>query len=119
MTLTTAVTKSKERESIILAIGASSGVICFFLFQTAYWLTTWLAQLLATYSSSSRALALVQRAEPGKWIGASFVLLIAFAATYAWDKIRIQQRLNPRQYWTMIGLALAVCLLAALLSGGF
>jgi hypothetical protein len=51
-------------------------------------------------------------------IGAAFVLLIALAATYGWDQIRIRYRLDARRYWAMIGLSLSICLLVALLTGG-
>lgn len=112
---TTSTTKHESRETLILATGAGSGVLCFFLFQAAYWLTTQLAQ----YLPASEGGLLSAQAEPGKWIGAAFVLLIAFAATYAWDKIRVKRHLSLRQYWTMIGLALAVCLLTALFWSGF
>ena len=101
-------------------MGTTSGIVCFMLLQAAYWLTTWLAQSLpALRDISEKERSFLQQPGPVKWIGAALVLLIAFAATYAWDQIRVRYQLDARKYWTMIGLALSICLLAALLSGRF
>ena len=101
-------------------MGTTSGIVCFMLFQAAYWLTTRLARSLpALRDISEQERSFLQQPGPVKWIGAALVLLIALAATYAWDQIRVRYQLDARKYWTMIGLALSICLLAALLSGGF
>lgn len=108
----TAATQHPRHHSLILTLGTASGLVCFALFQAAYWLTTWLTQ-----SAGERSLW----GQPAlsKALAAAFVLLIAFAVTYAWDKIRVKYRLTAPKYWAMIGLALSICLAAALLSGGF
>jgi hypothetical protein len=108
-----------RNELSVLAVGTASGVVCFLLFQSAYWLTAWLSRLLPTLRLlSENDRWLLRRSEPGKMIGAGLVLLIALAATSAWDRIRIRYRLDARRYWAMIGLALSICLLVALLTGG-
>jgi hypothetical protein len=114
----TATTHPRRNELPVLAVGTASGVVCFVLFQAAYWLTAWLSRLLPTlHGFSEKDRWLLRRSEPGKMIGAGFVLLIALAATYAWDQIRIRYRLDARRYWAMIGMALSICLLVALLTG--
>lgn len=103
----TATTRHPQRPHTILTLGTASGIVCFALFQAAYWLTTWLSRWLLDEPALRKAIA------------AALVLLIAFAVTYAWDRIRIRYRLSAHKYWAMIGLALSICLAAALLSGGF
>ena len=116
----TATADHRRHEPFVLAMGAASGIVCFALFQSAYWLTAWFSRLLPTLGDLSESdRSLLQRSGPSKWLGAAFVVLIALAVTYAWDQIRIRYRLNALNYWTMIGLSLAVCLLATLLSSRF
>ena len=79
-----------------------------------------LARALAdTYGPLAGPRAWVKQIEPAKWIGGLSVVLISLLVTHAWDKLRVRYRLDVVQYWTMIGLALSICLLVALLSGGF
>ena len=112
--------KHRPSPSFILAIGSVSGIACFIFFQAAYWLTTQVAQSIPGPRDGSAWERLhLQPPQWEKWIGAVFVILIASVATYIWDKLRVRCRLNPQQYWVMISLALLICSLVALLSGGF
>ena len=79
--------------------------------------------LARAFSSDHGPLSLprqwMEQVEPFKWIGGLLVVLISLLITHAWDRLRVRYRLGVNQYWAMIGLALSICLLAALLSGGF
>lgn len=105
---------------LVLALGTLSGLVCFLFF----WASHQLATLLARALSSERGLwamprSLVDQIKPLKWIGGLLVVIVALLITHAWDRLRVRYRLNATQYWTMIGLALSICLLVAFLSGGF
>jgi hypothetical protein len=104
----------------ILALGTLSGLVCFAFFWASYQLSALLAD---AFSSDGGPLALprswVEQFEPVKWIGGLSVVIVALLVTHSWDRLRIRYRLDIAQYWTMIGLALAICLLGAFLSGGF
>jgi len=102
----------------ILALGTLSGLACFALFWTSFQLATRLARTLSNQSGTWPG-ALVGEIEPVKWIGGSLVVIVALLVTYTWDRLRVRYRLDVVQYWTMIGVALSICSLVALLSGGF
>ena len=104
----------------ILTLGTLSGIICYGFFWASYHLSTRLGQALSGgHSPLSVPRAWDAQIEPVKWIGGASVVLISLLVTHAWDRLRIRYRLGVDEYWTMIGLALSICLLAALLSGGF
>jgi hypothetical protein len=117
--MTTHIEHRPEPPSIV-ALGTLSGLACFLFFWGSYQLSTWLAR---AFSSDGGPLALprswVEQIEPVKWIGGLLVVIVALLVTHAWDRLRVRYRLDIAQYWTMIGLALAICLLGAVLSGGF
>lgn len=103
----------------IWTLGALSGLACFAFFWTSYRLAKLAARALDSgYGPLALPSTLVEQIEPIKWIGGLLVVIVALLVTHAWDRLRIRYRLSVAQYWTMIGLALSICLLAALLSGG-
>ena len=114
-------TQIEHRKSpSILALGILSGLACFVLFWASYQLATLLARALSG-ERSPRIVphSLVGEIEPIEWISGLLVVIVALLVTHVWDRVRVRYRLNVAQYWTMIGLALSICLLVALLSGGF
>jgi hypothetical protein len=103
-----------------VVLGTLSGIACFGFFWATFRLATLLAGALASGSGlPALPRQLAGQAEPVKWIGALLVVAVALLVTHAWDRLRVRYGLGVGQYWTMIGLALIVCLLTALLSGGF
>ena len=104
----------------VLILGALSGIVCFCFFWASYQLSTVLARIFSSdHGPLSIPSAWVGQIEPFKWIGGLLVILISLIVTHAWDQLRIRYELGVTQYWAMIGLALSICSLAALLSGGF
>jgi len=104
----------------VLVLGTLSGLACFAFFWASYQLATFLAR---AFSSDDGLLALprswVEQIDPVKWVGGLLVVTVALLVTHAWDRLRVRYRLGIAQYWAMIGLALTICLLGALFSGGF
>ena len=117
--MTTQIEQRRQSPSI-LALGTLSGLACFSFFWASYQLSTLLARALSSERGPwAMPHALVGQIEPLKWIGGLLVVIIALLVTHAWDRLRIRYRLDVAQYWTMIGLALSICVLAAFLAGGF
>ena len=117
--MTTQIKDRLNQSPSILALGTLSGLACFFFFWASYQLSMQLARALSSQRGPwAMPQALVGQIEPLKWIGGALVVMIALLVTHAWDRLRVRYRLDVAQYWTMIGLALSICLLVALLSGG-
>ena len=118
--MTTITIQHRLRAPSVLILGTFSGILCFVFFWASYQLSLLLARLLsAGHSPLSMPHAWMEQVEPVKWIGGAMVVLISVLVTHAWDRIRVRYRLDVAQYWTMIGLALSICLVVALLLGGF
>ena len=104
----------------VLILGTLSGIVCFGFFWASYQLSMILARAFSSdHGPLSLPRAWVGQIEPFKWIGGLLVVLISLIVTHAWDQLRVRFRLGIAQYWSMIGLALLICSLVALLSGGF
>lgn len=104
----------------VLILGILSGIVCFGFFWASYQLSMVLARVFWNdHNPLSLPRTWIGQIEPFKWIGGLLVVLISLVVTHVWDQIRVRYRLGVAQYWAMIGLALSICLLAALLSGGF
>jgi hypothetical protein len=104
----------------ILILGTLSGIVCFGFFWASYQLSIVLAQAFSSdHSPLPMPSAWLGQIEPVKWIGGLLVVLISLLITHAWDRLRVRYMLGVEQYWTMISLALSICMLAALLLGGF
>jgi hypothetical protein len=118
--MTTTTINHRLRAPSILILGTLSGIICFIFLWASYRLSILLARWLsADRGQLSLPRAWAEQIEPVKWIGGLMVVLISVLVTHAWDRMRARYQLDVAQYWTMIGLALSICLGAALLSGGF
>jgi hypothetical protein len=115
----TTIIEQRLKSPPVWILGVLSGIVCFGFFWTSFQLSMTLARALY----SDHGLLSLPRSwggqdEPAKWIGGLLVVLISMLVTHAWDRIRVRYRLDVAQYWTMIGLALSICSLVALLSGG-
>jgi hypothetical protein len=103
-----------------LVLGILSGIVCFGFFWAAYRLSMILASaFFGDHSPLAQPRVWGGQIEPFKWIGCLLVVLTSLLITYAWDRLRVRYRLSISQYWTMIAVALSVCTVGALLSGGF
>ena len=116
----TTIIQHRFKAPSILVLGILSGIVCFGFCWASYQLSVVLAHALSTdHGPLSLPRAWAGQIEPFKWIGGLLVVLISLIVTLAWDQLRVRFRLGIAQYWTMIGLALLVCSLVAMLSGGF